>query len=356
MAIVERPSGFDYLRISLAIAVIAVHSVSTTEGPAAAVALFDTPLAAPIRVVLPMFFALSGFLVASSLQRSRTLFSFLGLRFLRIYPALAVEVFLSAFLIGTAITNLSLGEYFASPIFHSYMLNVTGHVHYYLPGVFEDNPVTKVNAQLWTVPFELFCYVVITGLGILGVANRRPYLAPLAVIVMSLFGLWEQLVEESDSTRVKGIFLVTSFLCGIVLYLYREKVKWNLGAFSIASILALACLYLEFGHAPGVIFASYATIWLGLSNPPRIMLIRGVDYSYGAFLYGFVIQQLYAYLLPDYRSWWLSMLVCVPASILVAAFSWHLVEKPALKLRKFLFAAENRLFPQASAGVGAVGS
>jgi peptidoglycan/LPS O-acetylase OafA/YrhL len=55
-----------------------------------------------------MFFALSGFLVAGSPERSKTLLTFLGLRAIRIYPALGVEVVLSALLIGTAVTTLPL--------------------------------------------------------------------------------------------------------------------------------------------------------------------------------------------------------------------------------------------------------
>ena len=71
-----RPSGFDYLRIILALSVVALHSVITTKGVAADVMMWETPLRPLLRAVLPMFFALSGFLVAGSLERCRSLISF----------------------------------------------------------------------------------------------------------------------------------------------------------------------------------------------------------------------------------------------------------------------------------------
>ena len=60
-------------------------------------------------------FALSGYLVAGSLERSKTILTFIGLRVIRIYPALAVKVALSALLIGTAVTNASFGRLFSRP-------------------------------------------------------------------------------------------------------------------------------------------------------------------------------------------------------------------------------------------------
>jgi peptidoglycan/LPS O-acetylase OafA/YrhL len=149
----SRPSGFDYLRLGLAVSVVIQHSVGSTYGLAVKpmVDLWpETPLRAIVRAIIPMFFALSGFLIAGSLERSKTTLTFIGLRVIRIYPALAVEAALSAFLIGSAVTTLPLAAYFRDPLFWKYLLNVTGDIHYLLPGVFENNPVPK------TVSFGLF--------------------------------------------------------------------------------------------------------------------------------------------------------------------------------------------------------
>jgi peptidoglycan/LPS O-acetylase OafA/YrhL len=153
-----RATGFDYLRLVLALAIVVWHSVATSYGLAVAHALYAGPLRAVLGALLPMFFALSGFLVAGSLQRCRTLPMFLALRALRIFPALTVEVVLSALVLGPLLTTLPLAQYLADPLFWQYLRNAGGDVHFFLPGVFAGNPVRgQINAQLWTVPFELKC-------------------------------------------------------------------------------------------------------------------------------------------------------------------------------------------------------
>jgi peptidoglycan/LPS O-acetylase OafA/YrhL len=67
----NRPSGFDYLRIILALGIILSHAGLISYGG------WDIGLLGRlVLMIVPMFFALSGFLVAGSLERSRTLITF----------------------------------------------------------------------------------------------------------------------------------------------------------------------------------------------------------------------------------------------------------------------------------------
>lgn len=150
-----RPTGFDYLRITLSFLVLTFHVGPIGYGTPGNNFFWDGYLQGIVRLIVPMFFSLSGFLVAGSLERSSSLFVFLGLQVIRIFPALTVEVFLSAFVLGAIFTSMPLSRYFSKPLFAKYLLNIIGDISYYLPGVFTDNFETKVNAQLWTVPFEL---------------------------------------------------------------------------------------------------------------------------------------------------------------------------------------------------------
>lgn len=79
-----RTTGFDYLRIGLAVGVVAWHTIPLSYGPEAAKAVMTGPWRAVVAIILPAFFALSGFLVAGSLERNRSLFRFGSLRALRI--------------------------------------------------------------------------------------------------------------------------------------------------------------------------------------------------------------------------------------------------------------------------------
>ena len=364
-----RPSGFDYLRICLALSVVGLHSVLSTRGISADVHMWETPLRPLLRAVLPMFFALSGFLVAGSLERCRSLISFLGLRIIRIYPALAVEVCLSAVIIGPAVTRVDLGDYLRSPVFHRYFLNALGDIHYALPGVFTTNPVAGVNVQLWTVPFELGCYLSLAMVAIMG-ALRRPVLVPLSAAALALAYLAGRLIKHHGESgavvgALPGVLLIVSFLLGVAAYLYRAALPFSRTLAVAGGVLGAVCLNGLAGNLGDVIclpMLTYLTVYIGLNNPRQLWLLRGADYSYGVFLYGFVIQQLVSFAFPALRFWWLNLLISVPIAIAFAAMSWHLVEKPALKLRGPLLKLELRLlgafgtahpWPKAAPPVGA---
>src|SRR5690349_1463494 len=111
-----RSSGFDYMRLSLALCIFTLHSLSINgQSPRL---LQEQPFSEAYhvltRILVPMFFCLGGFLVAGSLERANSLLTFLGLRFLRIFPALWVDILFSALVLGPFLTALPLAAYFSS--------------------------------------------------------------------------------------------------------------------------------------------------------------------------------------------------------------------------------------------------
>lgn len=345
-----RPSGFDYMRIILSIAVLGSHSVSSSYGREAAEILWDGPARGFLRTILPMFFALSGFLVAGSMERCRTLVKFLGLRAIRIYPPLAVEVLLSAFLIGPLVTSVPIGQYFTDPQFLRYLVNITGHITFFLPGVFETNPNPQVvNGQLWTVPFELYCYIFLAGLIFLG-AKRYRFILPLGTFALLATIVGYEYFKSGwilhEYYRVLGgPLLVVIFLLGVNFYIYREYIPHSGLLCVFMAIVSLIALGLVPHGAYFAIFSlTYVTAYLGLCNPRRIKAISGADYSYGLFLYGYVVQQLIMHLFPSAREWYWNLIICLPLATGVAALSWYFVEEPAMKLRKFVDIAEQKYF------------
>ncbi|WP_161494837.1 acyltransferase family protein [Bradyrhizobium canariense] len=343
-----RPSGFDYLRITLAICVVIIHTGTTGYGIEGNNFFWETALRGISKMVVPMFFALSGFLVAGSLERSNTLTMFVGLRIIRIFPALTVEVLLSALILGPIFTNLTLWNYFSDPLFFKYLLNVTGHVSFYLPGVFTSNLEKTVNSQLWTVPFELYCYLTLSGLIVIGL-RKRGSLVLFGVVGMAVFSVAYAVYKRGDewyllSKAIPGLSLVSTFLAGVALHLYRDKVRWS-AEYGLAS--AIIC-YAGFQFVPGVDFfvfvpLAYLTVWMGLLNPPRNFFIEGADYSYGVYLYSFPIQQMVASFGSFYRQWFISLPISLTITTVFAAFSWHLIEKPFLSQKKILRKLEFRL-------------
>ena len=122
-----------------------------------------------------MFFVLGGFLIAGSAVRLSLKEYFLN-RFLRIMPALGVEVLLSMLIIGPIFTVLPLTTYFSDYHTWAYLTNIIGVVNYFLPGVFVNNPAPEVNNALWTIPFEYFGYVDDRSPGRCSAFSRRPAL------------------------------------------------------------------------------------------------------------------------------------------------------------------------------------
>lgn len=321
-------TGFDYLRIVLSLGVVVWHSVSYAGNAELAKYLWTGDLRFLGGVILPAFFALSGFLVAGSLFRTR-LGQFVSLRVIRLVPALAVEVFLSAFVLGAIFTTLPLGQYFTHPEFGWYLLNVFGIVHFTLPGVFQGNPGGPwVNDQLWTIPFELECYLAIVVLSLSRVLKARTLF--LGVVVALSVGLTVWCVATDAipiSGKVPGRVLVVCFLAAVSLYLYRDVIPYShaLGATS----LVVLCVLVNFPNLSylAAFPAAYAVVWLGMMSPPKIPF---GDLSYGVYLFHLPVEQTVMKLMPSIHAWWELSLIALPLIGLCAWLSWTFVEQPVL--------------------------
>lgn len=338
-----RTTGFDYIRIALAVSIIVWHAIIISYGPAVEAVHWRAPEGVAFRFVLPMFFALSGFLVAGSLDRCRTLLGFFTLRVLRIVPALAVETLLSALVFGPALTAATLPDYFTSPTLYAYGLNIIGDIHYVLPGLFALNPNPDVvNQQLWTVPSELQCYLVLGGLTAVALLGRRWALLVLVVACQTLWVFQVSKLSPGRAPLAPGPVLVIAFLCGILLHLFRDLVPLSRTLFlaCLAAGIALATLpnggvYLPFP-------AAYMTVFLGLQNPPSNRFLQSGDYSYGIYLYGYPIQQAVAAQGPAFQHWWVNVGIALPTALAIAVASWRRVEKPALAARRHIPVLEAR--------------
>ena len=356
----DRPSGFDAMRIALALAITCCHGVVTSYGPDADWIFWHTAAKPFYRLMLPMFFALSGFLVAGSLGRCRSLVGFLGLRLIRIYPALAVETLLSALVIGPLLSTFAPADYLRDPLFARYLWNAVGDVHFALPGVFAGNPLAGiVNGQLWTVPYELGCYVALAALVVVGIARRR-VLAPVATGLVLVVFVAAKLAKHGGvmptfDAALPGPLLLASFLGGVSLHLYRAEVPHDGRLFAGALALALALLgAVPYGEYLAPLPVAYVTVYIGLLDPARLRALKGADLSYGVFLYSFPIQQAVCGEFAWARHWAVNVAVCVPLSLGVALLSWTLVERPALRLRGLVkrcetYLLDHRLVPASRA-------
>lgn len=301
--------GFDFLRIALSFAILAHHSLVAC-GQAATID--DGPAWIFAYALLPMFFALSGFLITGSAMRLR-LRDFLINRGIRILPALAVEIILSAVLLGPIFTVFAYSEYFSDPKFWLYFTNILGFIRYQLPGVFLSNPLAdQVNVSLWTVPYEIVCYITMAGLIVFGILRRPRTVAVIAGGLLALtlvldLAVGQQGVGFIDRYLVHGLFLgrggvlLPAFLLGSLIFLYRYKILYDrrifllclgvclLGTLVAGEQLQNAPHQMGWKH-PGVltiIFCpplAYITAYIGVSDIGPVPLYSKGDYSYGVYL------------------------------------------------------------------------
>lgn len=358
-ATANHPRGFDYLRLVLAVSVVAFHGILVCYGEHTEKSFWTGPLHPLVFFIVPSFFALSGFLVAGSLERN-TISQFLSLRVIRIFPALAVETLISALVLGPLLTATPLRQYFSDIGFFKYFLNIMGKIHYTLPGVFDGLPDSNiVNIQLWTVPIELVCYIAITLLALLGIAKRPAWLLTVACVGVLLsvllqhLGLWDIHFDTIPPRR----FMLLSFLFGASFFGLRKNIPYSF-LLSLVSVISYSVLVSKpetqiLSSLPLV----YVTVFVGLLNPPWTPLIVAADYSYGIYLYGFPLQQSVSYVLPSYRIWIVNVLLGGVLALGCAFLSWTFVESKVLSKKKqilsFVTAISERI-PVHFANIGRV--
>ena len=340
----QRPAGFDYLRLILASSVIVNHAFIITGSPADATVMWNGPDRAVIGLILPAFFVLSGFLVTGSLERNRTLVSFLLLRVTRIVPALAMDVCVAALIIGPLFTTLPIRDYVSSPVFHSYFLNVLAHIHSHLPGLSAHTPYyDNVNRQLWTIPWELQCYATLACLAVIGIVCRRGLFYAVVALLQVAVLAYVFLHHAPPNAYPTGVTLVGSFIAGVTAYKLRERIRVHVGGFIVALALSMALPFVRHGYE--LLFAplTYVVVYLGTLNPRRTWVVTSGDYSYGLYLYGLPLQQALTSLGGWAQNPWVDLAIAYPLAFALAMFSWHLVEKRANRARPYILKFESWL-------------
>jgi peptidoglycan/LPS O-acetylase OafA/YrhL len=324
-------NNFDLLRLFAALLVFWFHTLAFTGRPAPTLFSWVTP--GPLGVYI--FFLISGYLVSKSWEADPHALRFLARRSLRIFPALAVLVLLTALVLGPMLTTLPLHAYFHDTLFRQYFYNIVLLPRFALPGVLEHQVIPNVvNGSLWSLPVEYTLYLTLLLLGIL----RAPRWA-IAILVVA--GCWlsiEWSMQRDSLVVVYGMIVQDVVQFGVYFLLGVCVSRFGLERWmTVTSVCAAAVLTIAAEPWPAasrivswVTFpAVFLTFGLSTSIAARALARLG-DYSYGVYIYAFPVQQSVLYFLPS-----LSMTAYVLLSLVItfvfAAASWHLIEKRALR-------------------------
>ena len=332
-----RENNFDFLRFFLATLVLFAHCFALS-GPAAGL----EPLSRLLNqqtdgggLAVQFFFTISGFLVTASWERSRSVWQYLQKRILRIYPGWIVSLVFCVLIVGP-LGGADLDSYFTDPGTREFFKPLALHYTELPLQVFAHNPLTyNVNGSTWTIPNEIFCYLLLTLLGVLGLLLRRAFTALLfaGVLIFALshphFSLRVRYFGSLDALP----WLFSAFLSGATFYLYRDKIpRSSRGLMAALAILALTSRAGLRFTLP--ICGTYALFWLAFA-PAGVLRHFGKrgDFSYGIYLYAFPVQQLLIYYFgPRLSPWTLFPLAFLP-TLALAWVSWNFVEKPFLRFK-----------------------
>lgn len=287
-----RDNNLNLIRALAASAVLVSHAYPIALGPGATQPLERVTGHTLGALSVYAFFVISGFLISMSFARSSSWVSFMAARILRLVPGLVVSLILVAFVLGPVVTALPPGAYFGDPATYAFVIRNTLLVplQFTLPGVFETQPYTAVEGSIWTLFYEVVCYMGVFVLGIAGLLARR---GAMAVIFLAYLALW--LVIEAQGAphpRIASLQdLSLPFVVGMAFYQWRARLPLSLWGVAVLGALAWAVQGLVIYDLALVLALSYAVFWVGYVPGGVLRRYNRLgDYSYGIYIYAFPLQ------------------------------------------------------------------
>lgn len=331
-----RENNFDAVRLLAAAVVIFGHAHPLTNVPSPG--LFGNSVQA---LAVKIFFVISGFLICVSWRSDPDPVRYLGKRAIRIFPALIVICLVSVFVVGPWLTTMPTGEYLSSPSTYHYLRNILLFPIYNLPGVFADNtyPVA-VNGSLWSLPVEFAMYLVMpVVLVLVGLLRNKWMIWAFAIGLCATSLHFVRINAPVTHPVFYGTDLISAldvapyfFLGAAVAYTGLQRfLRPSLGLFLVGFFALFQPQSAFYGEVALFILMPVCVLSLCLGVDD---LLKGAgrfgDFSYGLYLYGFLIQQIVNHLSHNSLSALQNTFISLPIALACAALSWHFVEKPAL--------------------------
>lgn len=350
----QRENNFDFLRLFAAFCVMVWHAVVHLNIPflwvKQGVFWFNDGVA--------LFFILSGMLVYASYEKcfndGKSVRLFYTNRFLRIAPAIYAYTIITTILLllfGAISIRTLANSQFIKWVFSNLIL-----VPVYYPSIFSHIGVGVIDGALGTIPMEFSFYLIVP---VIFMIERRFGFKKTITILFTIGILGSTITWIGDRNIIEPLWLkffkitfmsrFIFFAMGIFwlrMWKYVSKSKYLF----ILSIIAyfLGSWVLHGGRYLGGFWdfvrgipLSYATIWFGYCGPKvfnRFTTKIG-DLSYGVYIWHMVIVNLFLFLkIPtkfNYLPSTLIHLTIYTITFIFAILSWRLIEKPALKLKKY---------------------
>ncbi len=333
----QKGNNFDFIRFFLATLVLYSHSFSIFSGNDTlkeSGEFIFTLTSGQVNggmIAVNMFFLISGFLITISWSNSLDIFHFTIKRILRILPGLTGIFIFVIFIIGPLLSN-NLYDYFnqlsLQAIIKDFLgMNISKTT---VNNMFSSLPLDAINGSLWTLKYEVYCYIMVLFLGVFKLLNKK--------VVSALFLLFFTIYlfqTYGDLELTRGIpipRLFTYFLLGSMFFLYKEYIYFNIKTI----IIMIAILYLSsfYELIPISVLFAFSYLLLALIYSPVIKVHNFAklgDFSYGMYIYAFPVQQVTLYIFKGIE-FYSFMFISFFLTLFFASLSWHFIENSSLKL------------------------
>ncbi|MDP1028040.1 acyltransferase [Sphingomonas sp. KR1UV-12] len=291
------------------------------------------------------FLILSGALILRSWESSSSAWRFTVKRAQRLYPAYLVAVFAGAYIVAPIYAGLDpwglLRQSF--PTWLGANLVFRGYAP--VDQVFEGAPIAAINGSLWSIWYEVFCYIgLVAGVSLL----RQRFVVGCWVVlaILTAAKIYADLTGWNPGFGIIGAvvgwpllwFSVAGwFVTGMLFHAYRTAiprsplillgiaVAW-LAATWLPSQQLTARILMDVIYTPGL-----AYILFYVCSTPKTsveMRARANDLSYGMYLYAFPTQQIIRAELGPGQPFLVYFALSATCTLVLSIVSWKLVERP----------------------------
>jgi len=357
--IVDRRNNFDLLRQLAALQVVYFHGLSHLEiNVVSTIGMFVNNLLGLFPGV-PIFFVISGFLVSVAYERAPSVRSYARNRLLRVYPGLWVCFAAS---LGLLVAFGALTSSFVStPTFCGWLISQLTVGQFYNPRALRNFGIGVLNGSLWTIPVEIQFYALLPFLYRFCLRSRHGWLGTPALVLLAFLSHWLWCVLQShaqiDTTDLRykllGVTLLPylfMFILGLLIQRHLTLLASILNGWALFWLAAYVgtCLVLKTSHVATVSLASPISLFGSAVSFSLLALfvisfaltcrsksdqiLHGNDYSYGIYIYHMLVVNALVQIGWLHRPIYLAATAVVTVGL--AAGSWLLVERPALRLKR----------------------
>lgn len=338
-------NNFNLLRLLAAMQVLIVHqfnSFDVKHDLFSIISLFPG---------VPIFFFVSGYLVAQSYERSvkgSGIVDYVIKRSLRIFPALWVSIFF-ALALAFAVGYLTVDVFLTSE-FWLWIFAQASVLQFYNPEFFRGYGVGVINGALWTISVELQLYFLMPFLAFL--IKKMRFLVFFVMITSVVLHVLSQQFLPQDNIftkllQVSALPWLYMFISGSLCHYYLDLKKkiLNLPALPTFIIFILAMFWIgsveiNASNAINPVAAIFLMILVFKFANSRLVhqtlnlkFIKTHDLSYGIYIFHMPI--INALLFCDV-AFHLAFAILMLAVISTSAASWFLIEKPCLNQKTSL--------------------